>query len=91
MRSPASSTSSQDSKTPTKPPGAGDKQMTEQQKAAYLASLEAGGMPAKAGMTLGEHINSIILMDYTNKPKPKKGLLSQINGTSDNSRKALEL
>lgn len=40
--------------------------------------------PPSSAKTLGEHINSIILMDYnTDKPPPKESVLSRINGSSN--------
>lgn len=41
----------------------------------------------KNRMTLGEHITSIIMMDYGNgKPPMKNNVLSQINGSPEDSR-----
>ena len=49
---------------------------------------EGPGGEQKSSMTLGEHITSIIMMDYGNtKPSAKANVLSQINGSPEDSRK----
>lgn len=55
---------------------------------AQTPKSEGSSGDQKNSMTLGEHITSIIMMDYSNgKPSLKNNVLSQINGSPEDSRK----
>ncbi|XP_062612338.1 nuclear receptor corepressor 2-like isoform X1 [Saccostrea cucullata] len=74
-------------------PQSGSGQVSDSENSPTTSSMEARtpksegpGGEQKSSMTLGEHITSIIMMDYGNtKPSAKANVLSQINGSPEDS------